>query len=281
MNIIDYRFVKDRTEKRNPYAHKGDFGRTLIIAGSYGMAGAAIIASQANIRSGVGICDIYCQNSIYPILAGNVIEAVYTPYEKPLENIETALNKADCTVIGCGMGKNDNTKALLSFCLQNSKNPLIIDADALNCLADDVGLLKNANCPVILTPHIKEMSRLIKTPTEEIIKNRVNISRDFALKYNVTLVLKGHNTLVTLNNGEQYVNMSGNAGMATGGSGDMLCGIMGALVCRMSLEDAVCSSVFIHGAAGDVCACDYSQTSTCPTLMLQSLTKIFKKLEQD
>ena len=146
------------------------------------------------------------------------------------------------------------------ICLQNSKKPLIIDADALNCLADDVEILKTANCPVILTPHLKEMSRLIHKPVNEIVENRVNICKEFSVKYNVVLVLKGHNTLVTLPNGEQYVNMSGNAGMATGGSGDMLCGIMGALVCRMPINDAVCSAVFIHGAAGDVCACEFSQT---------------------
>ena len=281
MNLIDYELVSKNFATRDVYAHKGNFGTTLMIVGSYSMAGAAIISSRANILSGVGICNIYCPQSIYPIVAGGVPEAIFTPYTKPLEKLEKALNKASCVVIGCGMGQCESTKQILQFVLENSTVPVIVDADGLNCLSRNMQWLKNSNAPIILTPHLKEMSRLCKKSVEEILQNRVNISAQFVKEYNVTLVLKGYNTLVTFNDGTQFVNISGNAGMATGGSGDMLCGIMGALCSYMPLDKAVTSSVFIHGAAGDVCAAEYSQTSTCPTLMLEMLPKIYKKLEKD
>ena len=281
MNLIDYELVSKNFATRDVYAHKGNFGTTLMIVGSYSMAGAAIISSRANILSGVGICNIYCPQSIYPIVAGGVPEAIFTPYTKPIEKLEKALNKASCVVIGCGMGQCESTKQILQFVLENSTVPVIVDADGLNCLSRNMQWLKNSTAPIILTPHLKEMSRMCKKPVEEILQNRVNISTQFVKEYNVTLVLKGHNTLVTFNDGTQFVNVSGNAGMATGGSGDMLCGIIGALCSYMPLDKAVTSSVFIHGAAGDVCAAEYSQTSTCPTLMLEMLPKIYKKLEKD
>lgn len=282
MNIIDYGYVKSNWRQRSETAHKGDFGRALLVAGSYGMAGAAAIAGEAAVKSGVGICHIFCPQSIYPIIAPILREAVYTPYGEDYEQqLADDLQKSDCVVIGCGMGKSTYTAQKLRFVLNNSCVPVIIDADGLNCLSDDLGVLGSVAAPVILTPHLGEMSRLCGLKTDDIIKNRAEISRRFSAKHNVILVLKGHDTLVTSPDGTQFVNTSGNAGMATGGSGDMLCGVMAALCCRMPAYQAACCAVYIHGAAGDVAAFEYSQTSVCPSLMMKTLPIIYKKLETD
>ena len=281
MKIIDFDFVKNLFPKRNELAHKGDFGRTLIVAGSYGMAGAAAIAGESCVKSGVGICHIFCPDSIYPIVATRLPEAVYTPYGKDFKRqLATDISKSDCVAIGCGCGWTNTTSDLLMATLEHSHKTLIIDADGLNCLSEDLSILKSCDAKIILTPHLGEMSRLCGMSVKEILANRLDICKEFAQTNNVVLVLKGYDTLVTLPNGEQYVNMSGNAGMATGGSGDMLCGIMSALCCQMSVEDAVISAVFIHGMAGDLCAAKYSQTSTCPTLMIESLPEIYKLMEE-
>ncbi len=282
MNLINYDFVKKNTLKREKTAHKGNFGRALMITGSYGMAGAAAISGEAAVKSGVGICHIFCPESIYPIVASSLHEAVYTPYGNTAAgDLLSALEKADCVAFGCGMGQSEATEEMLRLTVKNSTVPVIIDADGLNCLSRDLDIIRSANAPMILTPHLGEMSRLCGISVQEIAKNRPEIGQSFAKEHNVTLVLKGHETLVISQNGDIFTNTSGNAGMATGGSGDMLCGIMAALICRMPYLSAVCSAVYIHGAAGDIAADMYSEASTCPSLMMKTLPMVFKKLETD
>lgn len=272
--------------KRDENTNKGDYGRALIIAGSYSMLGAAIIAGKACILSGVGICDIAMEKSIYEAVSVGVPEAVCTPlsdnfYEADRRLLGEKIKKADCVVIGCGMGQTDYTSEVLKLCIENCEVPLIIDADGLNILSKDLSLLEKKKCEIIITPHPAEMGRLIKKSAEEVNRDRIKTARDFAVKYGITVLLKGHNTVISSADGEYFINRSGNAGMATGGTGDMLSGIISALVSSGQTPlNAVRLGAFIHGASGDLSAKRYSMTSTCPTLMLNQLPKVFSEFEK-
>lgn len=272
-------------KKRDENANKGSFGRALIIAGSYGMAGAAVIAAKAAVLSGVGICDIACEQSVYPIISAGIPEAVCTPISKDFnaddkKRLKQSLKRADCVVIGCGMGNTDYTDKILREVSELCNVPIIIDADALNVLSKDLSILKSFKCNVIVTPHPGEMCRLSKISVSEINSDRVKCATEFSKKYGVVTLLKGKNTVISDENGEYSINTSGNAGMATGGSGDMLCGVIAALVCDgFSAFNAACAGAFIHGYAGDFSAQKYSQHSTCANTMLKLLPKVFLEIE--
>ncbi|MBQ2675947.1 MAG: NAD(P)H-hydrate dehydratase [Clostridia bacterium] len=268
-------------KKRDDLANKGDFGKAMLICGCYGMAGAAVLAAKACLKSGVGLCQVVCPEEIYPIVAASVHEPVFLPFDGNMDKVAEDINKADCVVLGCGMGNTDYTLNMLKTALKCSKVPLIIDADGINVLSQNIELLQGHTCPLVLTPHPGEMARLINTTVEYVQQNRVAVAVEFAKKHNVILVLKGHNTLIALPSGEVFVNTSGNPGMATGGSGDMLCGVMAALVAqKIALSDAVKSAVYIHGLAGDLSAAKLSQISTTPTDMIDCLPIIFSDIER-
>lgn len=273
-------------KKRDDFSNKGDFGRALIIAGSYSMLGATVIAGRACVLSGVGICDLAMESSVYEAVSLGVPEAVCTPLERDFlkedrEKLLEKIKKADCVAMGCGMGQSDYTEEILRFCIENCKKTLIIDADGLNVLAKDTDLLRKKNCDIIITPHPGEMGRLVGKAAREVNADRIKTAVDFAEKYGITVLLKGHNTVISSQNGEYFINRSGNSGMATGGSGDMLTGIISALSAQgYSPIEAVRLGAFIHGASGDLSAKRYSKTSTCPTLMLKELPRVFSAIER-
>lgn len=273
-------------KKRDDFSNKGDSGRALIIAGSYSMLGATVIAGRACVLSGVGICDLAMESSVYEAVSLGVPEAVCTPLEKDFlkedrEKLLEKIKKADCVAMGCGMGQSDYTEKILRFCIENCKKTLIIDADGLNVLAEDTDLLRKKKCDIIITPHPGEMGRLVGKTAREVNADRIKTAVDFAEKYGITVLLKGHNTVISSQNGEYFINRSGNSGMATGGSGDMLTGIISALSAQgYSPLEAVRLGAFIHGASGDLSAKRYSKTSTCPTLMLKELPRVFSAIER-
>lgn len=270
---------------RNPISNKGDYGRVLLICGSYGMAGAAVIAANACIASGAGLVNIVCPKSVYPIIAAGVPEAVFTPInDVPDDNdiaaLKAAIAKADCAAIGCGLGDGKYAEKMLFTLFQNAKIPLIIDADGINRLCNNIYLLREAKLPIILTPHPGEMGRLCNISAKAVQADRIGTAKSFVEKYNVTLVLKGHETIVIQQNGDTYINHTGNAGMACAGSGDMLCGIAAALLAMgFSPVNAAKAAVFIHGLSGDLSAKEYSMTSTCPTTMQRLLPTVFRQIE--
>lgn len=265
---------------RKTDTNKGDYGKALLIAGSYGMAGAGMLAAKGCLCAGVGLCEIACPDSIYPILATAVPEAVFFPYTDDLTPIRNQIRQADCVLVGCGCGDSPQTDHLLCAALENAKKTLIIDADGINRLSRNIDLLKTEHAPVILTPHPGEMARLCGTSVQKVQENRLQTAKDFALLHGVTVVLKGHETVIAMPDGRCFVNHSGNAGMATGGSGDLLAGILAAFLCIMPLDDAVCAAVFVHGLAGDFSAQRYSMTSTTPTTILKCLPFVFREIEQ-
>ena len=273
-------------KKRDENANKGDFGRALLICGSYGMAGAAAIAAKAIIESGIGICDIACEDRVYPIISPQIPEAVCTPINKNFdENDKKALKKslkqADVVVIGCGMGNTDYTDKILRCVFEHCRVPLIIDADALNVLSKDIDLLLSKKCEVIVTPHPGEMSRLIGKTITEINADRIETATAFSKKYDVVTLLKGKGTVISDRFGEYVINESGSVSMATGGSGDMLCGIIAAFLGEgFSCFDAARTGAYIHGLCGEVSAEKYSVRSTSASTMLKILPEVYRQIEK-
>ncbi len=272
--------------KRAENAHKGTYGTALLICGSFGLAGAAVLAARAALRSGVGIAKCIVPKSIYPIVGKAVPEAVFLPTGRKRLSIgsawqaKKAVKTASSVLIGCGLSKGYFCKRTLKAVVKNAKCPVIIDADGINLLSSCINILKQAGSIVILTPHPGEMSRLCGKSIAEIEADRESAAKKFAVEHKVYLVLKGKNTVVATPNGEIYINPTGNAGMATGGSGDTLSGIMAAfLAAEKDILSAVNKSVYIHGLAGDMAAADLSQASMLPTDMTERLPAIFKMLE--
>ncbi|MBO5089650.1 MAG: NAD(P)H-hydrate dehydratase [Clostridia bacterium] len=265
--------------ERPKISHKGTFGTALLICGSYGMAGAAILATRAALKSGVGIAKCLIPKSIYKILTVAVPEAVCLPKMSTLKgglsafvNIKSALQKTSAVLFGCGLSNTVHTKMLLKKLIKSNSCPLIIDADGINALAGCIDLLKKANAPIILTPHPAEMARLIKSDVKTIEANRITIARNFAKQYNCILVLKGANTLITDPSGKVYFNTLGNSGMATGGSGDVLSGIIVSLLAQgLPPIEAAKAAVYLHSLAADKAAKITGEAGLLPSDIIEAL----------
>ncbi len=281
--------IKPNIPPRAAESHKGTFGTALLFCGSYGFAGAAVLAAKGCLRSGVGLVKSVVPNKIYDICAASVPEAVFLPLKSDIKGKFGKINKkmlyghivkANSILVGCGMGVSGNNLKIVEYLIDNAKSPLIIDADGINLVSRNIDILKRAKTPIILTPHPAEMSRLTGISVEKIQKDREKIAKEFAVKYGVYLVLKGNRTVVAAPNGEVFINPTGNAGMATGGSGDVLSGIMASLLCQSTnILSAVAAAVYIHGAAGDLAAEKFSQIALLPSDIIEELPCVFKTLE--
>lgn len=266
-------------KKRKFNSHKGTFGTALLICGSYGMLGAAILSAKACLRSGVGIAKCVLAKSIYNSFTCALPEAVCIPSKQTLKgtlhsgiNIKKILEKTSAVLIGCGMGNNYHTKKLIKKLLLNTNLPVVIDADGINALAENINILKKTNASVVLTPHPAEMARLAKISVKEVEENRIETALNFAKEYNCHLVLKGANTIVASPSGEIFFNTCGNPGMATGGSGDVLAGIMVSLLAQgLPLLDAVKSAVYLHSNAADKSKITKGERALLPSDMIEAL----------
>ncbi len=260
-------------------SHKGTFGTALLICGSYGMAGAAILATKACLKSGVGIAKCLVPKSIYPILTTAVPEAVCLPETQTLKgglssfiSLKPALLKTNAVLFGCGLSNTKHTLRLLKKLIKNCTVPIVIDADGINALANRIDLLKKANASIILTPHPAEMARLLKCDVKTVEQNRIKIATDFAKAHNCILVLKGSNTLIVDPNSNVYINTLGNNGMATGGSGDVLSGITVSLLAQgLSPIDAAKAAVYLHSLSADNAAKITGKAGLIPSDMIEAL----------
>lgn len=269
-------------------SNKGTLGSLLCICGSYGMAGAAIMAGKAALRCGIGLLKIAVPKSIYPVCATNILESVYYPLEETSNGVISSKNtdfllemceKSSAVVIGCGLSVCDDTKNLVQSVITNCKKPLVIDADALNCICNKPEILKNLKAPAIITPHPGEMARLLHSTSKTVNSNRENTAIDFAKKFGVVTVLKGAGTIIASPDGEVYINHTGNSGMATGGSGDVLSGIIGSLLAQgASPINAAAAGVFLHGTIGDLAAEKLGKISMLPTDMIDMIPTAYLKL---
>ncbi len=262
--------------------HKGTFGTALSVCGSYGMAGAAIISSTAALRSGLGIMKTACITENYTAICTALPESVTVPCESKdgmysvsaLPTLKKHLKTADALLIGCGLGVSNDTAYITRELALCSSVPVIIDADGINAVASDIEFTEQIKAPLIMTPHPGEMARLCGMTAADVEADRIGIARRFATEKGVYLVLKGANTVVAAPDGEVYINMSGNAGMATGGSGDMLSGMIVSLLAQgYPIKDAVCTAVKLHGEAGDRARDRVGETALLPRDMLDYLFK--------
>lgn len=269
-------------------SNKGTLGSLLCICGSYGMAGAAIMAGKAALRCGIGLLKIAVPKSIYPVCATNILESVYYPLEETSNGVISSKNtdfllemceKSSAVVIGCGLSVCDDTKNLVQSVITNCEKPLVIDADALNCICNKPEILKNLKAPAIITPHPGEMARLLHSTSKTVNSNRENTAIDFAKKFGVVTVLKGAGTIIASPDGKVYINHTGNSGMATGGSGDVLSGIIGSLLAQGAAPiNAAAAGVFLHGTIGDLAAEKLGKISMLPTDMIDMIPTAYLKL---
>jgi NAD(P)H-hydrate epimerase len=244
--------------RRKADAHKNAFGHALIVAGSLEKPGAGILASIASLKAGAGLCTAACslRNRDLIILAHPEIMAL--PFEKP-EELSGKLNDFSCILAGPGMGNRLSTQKVVSQLLRETHQPIVLDADALNVLQGQVQLLPTRSArPVVLTPHPGEFARLTGRTVKEIQDNRLNLAREFAMKHGLYLILKGQFTLTATPAGRVWINPTGNAGMATAGSGDVLGGMIAGLIAQFHpqhpMEVILAAAVFLHGYAGDLAA---------------------------
>ena len=239
--------------ERVAHSNKGTYGKLLVIAGSSNMAGNAAFAANAAYRMGTGLVKVLTaeeNRTAMFTLAPEAVLSTYSDYLDPNEVI-ASINWADAIVLGPGIGKSEISRALVRLVLEKADVPLVIDADGLNILAEDLSLLQGHKQEIILTPHLGEMGRLLGQPVNYIQENLVETARNFANDYDVTLVLKDFHTVIAKPYGMTYLNLSGNDGMATAGSGDVLSGIIGGL-CANRCKEAAELGVYIHGLSGDV-----------------------------
>ena len=275
--------------KRDPSAHKGDFGHVLVIAGSMGYTGAAYLASQAATLSGSGLVTLAIARSLYEVMAVKLTEVMVRPFfetkdyslsllaEKELSNF--AMESCNSIAIGPGISRNKETQSLVRNLVTKVTKPITLDADGINAFVGHLDMLKAAKSRLVLTPHPGEMSRLLGKDVEELQKNRKDIALAFATEYNAVLVLKGQNTVVAAPSGEVYVNETGNTGMATGGTGDVLTGMIASFIGQgFDAFTASVLSVYFHGLAGDLAAREKGVLSLIATDILNKLPEVLKKL---
>jgi hydroxyethylthiazole kinase-like uncharacterized protein yjeF len=244
---------------RNRDSHKGDYGKVCIIGGSYEMSGAVILSAKAALRAGAGLVTCVIPNSLLDRVGTSVIEATYFACEEQdgllmldKDKVDEIIIKSDVIAIGMGLGKNYLIKESMEYLILNSTKPIVIDADGLNLLSEIKECLKKSKAPIVLTPHLGEMARLTGKSIEEINNDKQQIAIEFAREYKAIVLLKGNKTIVTDGN-KVYINNTGNAGMATGGSGDVLTGAIAAFVGQnYNVFDAAALGAFVHGAAGDI-----------------------------
>lgn len=279
--VVDVKQALSYLSKIPSNAHKGTKGTALILGGSFGMAGAPMLAAKSAMRSGVGIVKVCLPNEVYCAAAPMLPEAVFVPATGKKgflcgDDIKANLFKnVNSVLIGPGMGNNENTLSAVLKAVALSKAPIVIDADGLNAITFDLDILKS-DTVVAITPHPGEMSRLTGKSVAEIEQNRISIALDFAKEYGVITVLKGSYTVIACPSGKIYVNTTGNAAMATAGCGDMLGGIIAALLANgVEPEKAVVAAVCLHGAAGDYVAEKIGVRGVITSDMIESLPYVF------
>lgn len=268
---------------RRPHTNKGSYGKVLVIAGSVNMAGAAMFSARAAYLSGCGLVRVFTPEENRTIIQSTLPEAVLTTYnsKKPeTEAVIAAMQWADVIVCGPGLGTSDAAHQLVYSVLKNAAVPVIMDADALNVISEDTDILRKPHTDLIVTPHLGEMARLQGVTVSYIQDHLVESAEEFARTYNLICVLKDARTITAIPYERTYLNLSGNNGMATGGSGDVLTGVIAGLIAQGAKPElAAPLGVYVHGLAGDEAACEHGRYSLMAQSLLDALPKIFRKKE--
>ncbi len=280
---------RPKFEKRNPLSNKGDYGKVLCICGSKKYPGAAYFAASGAVRTGAGLVTCAFPESAYPAIAPKLNEPIMLPLpccedgflvRSALDSLLENSEKSDCTLIGCGLGNTLGTASVAEEFYNQSKCPLVIDADGINIISANINMLEAVRGRAVITPHPGEMARLLRLSIEQVQDNRIILTKALAKQFGITVVLKGANTVVS--DGTQvYVNRTGNAGMAKGGSGDLLAGMIASYIAQgYEPMQAAITGVFIHGAAGDAAAKHISQSGMTPSDMIKILPSLLSLFEQ-
>lgn len=278
-SIIDENEIRRMFIPRDEFVHKGNMGHALIIAGSYGMAGAAILATRACLRSGVGKVTVHTPKRNYDIMQISVPEAIMQmDKEETIFTQPADYQGYEAIGIGPGLGQNENTAIAVIAQIRSNKTPMVIDADALNILSSHRAWMQQLPEGLILTPHPRELDRLVGTSSSDDFE-RLTRARELSQQLQAYVILKGHYSALCMPNGHIIFNSTGNAGMATAGSGDVLTGIITALLARgYSRENAAIMGMYLHGLAGDLAASDLGEESLTASDIINYLPKAFCQL---
>lgn len=263
--------------ERRRHSHKGDYGKILILGGAVGYTGAPALAAKAAARSGAGLIFVGVPQSIYEIVASKLDEPMVFPLpdedgklsENAMTEILQRLSLCDACLIGCGLGKSEGTYRVVKAVLENARCPVVLDADGINVMQGHIDVLRKAK-DLIVTPHDGEFARL-----SELTENRLRSVKELRKLTGATVLLKGYRTLICGKEG-CFINRCGNPGMARGGSGDALAGIIVSLLGQgLSATKAAALGAYLHGQAGDLCARMYSEQTMLPSDMIEALRHIF------
>jgi ADP-dependent NAD(P)H-hydrate dehydratase / NAD(P)H-hydrate epimerase len=291
LNLVEFSDVDFLKQPRDPESNKGTYGHVLVLGGSMGKAGAAAMAGMAALRSGAGLVSIATPKSVLNTVAGFAPELMTIPLGETSSggfsvlNFERMREISDgkrVIAVGCGAGQDEETKQFLRAFVDRCEMPVVLDADGLNAFAGHINQLTPIRHPLILTPHPGELARLVGQSVAEVQSNRINTARWFAEEHGCYVVLKGHQTLIAEPNGEVWINTTGNAGMATGGTGDVLTGIIAGLVSQFPdrIRDAVIGAVYLHGVAGDIAADLFSERAMIATDLVHVLPRAYRALAE-
>ncbi|MDZ4858165.1 MAG: NAD(P)H-hydrate dehydratase [Candidatus Hydrogenedentes bacterium] len=281
--------IRGMLSPRPDTGHKGTFGHVLVIAGSRGFTGAAILAAEGAGRSGAGLVTVASPQPVIGIIASKLLEAMWIGL--PATKLDTFAAEAtapalaaaaarQAVVIGPGVSTQDDTRRFVLDFLKQCVTPMVLDADALNIAGINPGVLANALAPIVVTPHPGEMARLAGMPVENVQRDREAVAIQFSIRYKTIVVLKGHRTVIAAPDGSCHVNPTGNSGMATGGTGDVLGGLIAGLIAQgVSPADAARAGVYTHGVAGDIAAQERSRRGMIARDLLEALPRAWRQIE--
>ncbi len=278
---------------REDDTHKGDYGKILVIGGSRGKSGAPALAGHAALASGAGLVTIGVPESVLGIVAGYMPELMTEPLPETDAGTLTALNYGrieglidgkSLVALGPGIGRNPETDQVIGEIIRRIEVPVVLDADGLNAFVGRVDKLRGRNHPLVITPHPGEMARLLDRPVSEIGRQRLDIARDFAKQQGLYVVLKGFRTVIACPDGKAYVNSTGNPGMATAGSGDVLTGMIAGILGQPHLgtfEERLCLAVYLHGLSGDLAVSESSEETLLATDLIEFLPDAWANLRSE
>ncbi len=290
MTLVDAGWVRERLPQREPYSHKGDYGKVLVIAGSRGYTGAAALCAEAALRAGAGLVYLAVPESLLPAMEAKLTEVIKLGLPEvdgavasaALARIVEFSHDTDVLVVGPGLGRHPHTVKTVRQLVATSDKPLVLDADGLNALGTDAEkILGQRTAPTVLTPHPGELARLIPKSIDEIERDRVGIARQTAKQLHSVLVLKGVPTVTATPDGEIFINSTGNSGLASGGTGDVLTGCLGGLLAQGldSITASVCA-VYLHGRAADVLKPTLGERGMIAGDVLKALPGVLKEFER-
>jgi NAD(P)H-hydrate epimerase len=290
INLIEEKDAAKMLPKRRPDTHKGTYGHLTVIAGSRGKGGAAALSSISALRAGAGLVTLALPECLNVSFEVGIPEVMTLPLPDTREGtidkssykiLLKFLDGKSAVLIGPGITTNPSTSSLIKNIIKEVSCPLLIDADGINIIADNMDLLKDKSSPIAVTPHPGEMARMLNSTSKEIQGNRIESSRKLSVEYGIYVILKGARTIVTTPEGDVYINPTGNPGMATAGTGDVLSGIIAGFISQgLSVRDSSILGVYLHGLAGDIAAGELSQTALIASDLLKTFPEAIKRVER-